>query len=232
MSSWLIGQAGFDALRAKNPQIATHYFNNPSAFIIGWVPSAWKAQSIREYTSFKDYVTDKREPAPLVMYVPEAWTGITPPPTPLIEQQHPAAMIRTFAAAAHDKGQKLLVAPARDLMTITGADYSIATKSEIVKDAFLSSGLPGDCGTADVYICQAQADQDNTAEYTAFINAARSQLPPGFPVWAGLTTMRGDSVGAMVACWRATHDIVQGYWLNTTKTTIEVAAEFLDAVNP
>lgn len=232
MTSWMIGQAGFDALRVKNYVLAARYFNDPSAFIIGWVPNGWKAQSMREYTSFKSYVTDKRAPAPVVMYVPEAWAGITPPPTPLIEQQHPAAIIRTFAAAAHDKGQKLLAAPARDLMTIPGADYSISTKGETVKTAFLSSGLVADCGTADVYICQAQADQDDAADYLAFINAAKAQLPPGFPIWAGLTTMRNDPVDAMVASWQATHDIVQGYWLNTTKDTIGIAVNFLAAVHP
>lgn len=157
------------------------------------------------------------------MYDIEPWQY-----TPPIEQQHPKAYIDAFCQVAVSRNQRTILTPARGLTGVSSADC-VQFPGEDVTAAYLRCQLPAACAGADVLDVQAQPLQSNVPAYTALVQGARTQRP-NQSLWAGLTTMRGDPVSAMVACYESVLSIVQGFWLNTTPDTINVAAAFLQAI--
>jgi hypothetical protein len=226
VTGWLIGQAGLNALRDEDPHLAGKVFNRAGSFVIGMPPAGWDTVPVASYHSYAAYAEARVSQYRWVMYDPEAWSD-----TPLVEQQHPVAFIAAFATLAHARGQKVIAAPARDLVTVPGADYSTRTFGQTVDGAFLAAGLPAACAVADIYHCQAQANQRSAVVYTALLDSAIGQLPAAFPVWAGLTVLRADPVASVVACYQAARAKVDGFWLNTGQDTAGPAAEFLRAIS-
>lgn len=222
MTSWMIGATPLSALNDLDPSLAAQFFNRPESYVIsGDPPAGWSTTPVTVYSAFRDYV--KASPAShWVLYDPEKWS-LTPP----IERQHPKAFLTAFAELAHARGHQVIVTPARDLMSVAGADCSSRTTGLGTDAAYLACRIPAAGALADVFECQAQADQLHVTAYRSLVQGAKKQTRAGQPFWAGLTTLRGHPVSAIVECYEAVARIVDGFWLNTSAETISDAAEFL-----
>jgi hypothetical protein len=224
MTNWMIGQASLAALIQTDARLAAKYFNTPTSFTFGPAPQDWRTTQVNNFQSYAGYAATAVRLSGWVLYDPESW-----PATPLLEQQHPAAYMSAFVTLAKTRGQKVILAPARNLVTVAGGDCAMQL-GESVDAAYLRTGLPSAGAVGDVFECQAQALQSDTSEYQSLVAGAGTQLPSGHLMWAGLTTLRGDSVQAMVDCYHAV-PAAAGFWLNTSPETISVAAAFLSAIS-
>ena len=152
--------------------------------------------------------------------------------SPTAEKQNPALYLKDFALLAHRHHLRVIEVPGQDLVGVRGAACR-AQPGERFSQAFLRCHIPADARYADVLLIEAQADQSDVPAYTALVTEAEQQvraLAPRISVLAGLTTDRGNSPGQIVACWAATRAIVSGYWLNSTISTLPVAARVLDLI--
>lgn len=224
MTSWMIGQKSFESLLALDPVVTAKFFGNTDSYIFGHVPKNSASNVVAVYPSFADYANRALGTATWVLYTPENW-----PRTPAIEQRHPKAMMQTFTSLAHARGQRVIIAPARNLMLVPGADCN-QQLGETVDAAYLRCQIAAET-PADVFICQSQADQMDTAAYAALVAGAKAQLPPGPELWAGLTTLRNHPVPAIVAAYQAAQGDVSGFWLNTNPATIADARQFLSMIS-
>jgi hypothetical protein len=228
---WMIAQSGLTALRNADHRLAARFFNRNTSFVIGYPPKDWATVPV---TSFRSYLAYRDSPfaaAGWVLYDPEQWKDKVPPPTPLIEQEHPAAFIPAFTSLANERRQKVIAAPSRDLMLCASADYGIHTAGEPIDVAFLKARIPAACAGASVYHLQNQANQDDLPAFQSLLDGASEQLPAGFPMWCGLTTMRDDTAAEMLAAFTAAKNRAAGFWLNTNAETIALAVQFLTAVS-
>jgi hypothetical protein len=228
MHHWLMGPGPLSRLAAVAPGVAQRYFDTPESFTSGKPPEGYSTTRIASFTSYSTF-TGSSPSAAWVLYDPERWDDSGD--TPWIEQAHPTAFMDAFSTLAHSREHKVILTPARNLTTVTGGDC-MKMPGETLSDAYLRSRIPeaGACG--DVFEVQAQALQPDPRLYAELVKRSRSQLPAGHPIWAGLTTMRGDSISDMVECWSAVEMIVDGFWLNSSEETSVRAAEFLRTIHP
>jgi hypothetical protein len=225
---WIIGAAPLQALAQSNQALARHYFDNVGSFVIGSPPnSSWSTTWLKMYRSYSSYANDLSGTPHWVAYDNEKWTD-----TPVIEQLHPTALMSTFMSLAHARGQQCIMTPARDLMTVAGADcIADVQHGETIDAAYLRCSIPASAAGSDIFSCQSQADQGDTPTYLALVQGAHAQTSAsGQPLFAGLTTLRGDPVSAMVACYHAVETIVDGFWLNVSVQTVNIAADFLTQI--
>lgn len=220
MTSWAAVSPVLGALRRVDERLAHRYFNTPDSVVFGEPQPGWATATAKGYASFAALAADTSQPAQWVLYDNEAWQG-----TPLLEQQHPLAYMDAAVTLAHARGKSVMCSPSPGLMHVLGADNT-ALPGESGRDAFLRCGMPLAAGDAEILIVQSQTWQADPAGYTDFVKGARAQRPAQ-TLWAGLTTLRGDPVEAMVRCYRAAAAAVDGFWLNSSAATITVAAEFL-----
>jgi hypothetical protein len=230
MTHWMIAQSGLTALRNADNRLASRFFNRSASYVIGYPPKGWSSVPVTAFRSYLAYRDSPFTASSWVLYDPELWKDKVPPPTPLIEQEHPAAFIPAFTSLALERKQKVIAAPSRDLMLCPSADYGIHTAGEPIDVAFLKARIPAACNGASVYHLQNQANQDDLVAFSSLLNGAASQLPAGFPMWCGLTTMRADTVQEMVAAFHVAVPLCTGIWLNTNAETITQAVQFLTTV--
>lgn len=146
-----------------------------------------------------------------VLYDPEAWT-FTPPG----EQRDPVAAAERAAAAAHDRGLQLIVAPGVNLVTVL-APAGAGPRWRRLLDLGLLARL---AARADVIVIQAQSLERDAADYAAFVTAAARQARQAsrrVGLLAGLSTNPpGSPVTArqLLAAFLATRSVVDGFWLN------------------
>jgi len=164
-------------------------------------------------TALQDAISSGQLPASTfgVLYDPEAWSF-----TPVTEQRDPVLAATRAAAVAHAHGLHLIVSPALNLTTILKPG-----SQEPRWRQFLSLNLAGRLARiADFVELQAQSLEQDTATYTAFVQAATSQASaanPRISVLAGLSTNPpGAPVDSedLTAAVQATRSMVDGYWLN------------------
>jgi hypothetical protein len=226
MKSWITGTKNLNALIDAAPKEAERYFGTPQSFALGAPPPAgWTTTWAGYHKSVTTFALSKAA-AKWVMYAPENWDE-----TPLKQQEHPAAYMDAFCIFAHAAGKKVILAPARNLVSVSSGD-SVRMPGDSMDDAYLRARIPENGGCAEIFACQSQANQKDPVAYAQLIRNVKAQLPSGHWLWAGLTTMRGDKVQAMVDCWEAVEDLVNGFWLNADAGTIGVAAEFLKVIHP
>lgn len=225
--SWMIGSSPLSSLKNIDPVTANTVFNRSGSFVIGPPPSGYATTRVTDYKSYADFQSTP-SPTHWVLYDPEKWSY-----TPLAEQKNPGLYMKKFATLAHQRGNQVIMTPARDLMLVSGA-VCVSQPGEKLDQAYIRCQIPAKAASApgDVVEVQAQGDQPDTAEYSWLVGQAKAQVTTGVPVWAGLTTDRGDPVSAMVACYNAVQGSVQGFWLNTTNATISTADQFLQSVSP
>ena len=222
MTSWMIGANPLAALNDLDPALASQYFNTPESYVLaGNPPPGWDTTPVTGFRAFRDYVVASPT-TQWVLYDPERWNS-----TPPIEKQHPKAFMTAFVQVAHARGQQVIATPARDLMRVAGADCNAKSTGLATDAAYLACGIPAAAALADVFECQAQGLQLNATAYRSLVQGAKQQIRAGQPLWAGLTTLRGHPVSAIVKSYRAVAGIVDGFWLNTSGDTISVTAEFL-----
>lgn len=226
MTTWMTSASGLEALRRVDETVAEEFFNNPTAYVIGAPPVGWPSNPVTSWKSYAAYSasTNPGLPGAWVMYDNESWTQ-----TPQNEQNAPKTFMGKFIALAHQRGQFVICAPARDLMAVPTA-FCSQQSGETLDAAYLRCRLPAAAEASDVFHCQAQADQGSVGAFQSLVGGARSQLTSGHTLWAGLTTMRGDPVQAMVDCYHSVMNEVHGYWLNISTTTGQVATDFLNAI--
>lgn len=226
---WLTGSGSLTQIAAISRRDARHFFNSSRSFVIGHAVSGYAAANVAD---FKSYVAFGKAVGHLsrgrwVLYDNEHWSS-----TPVDEQRHPATYMRKFARLAHQHGLKVIEAPARDLMSVPGGDCT-RQQGQTTDKAYLACGLARDARHADIYEIQAQADQPSESTYARFVKAARRQAlaaNPHLVLLAGLTTDRGGSAAQIFACWKATHALVAGYWMNTNAGTVRVATDALTRI--
>jgi hypothetical protein len=223
---WMTGQGPLASLASQYPATAGSVFNRAGSFVIGNPPAGYATTRVTDYKSYATYVTTPAA-SHWVLYDPESWSY-----TPTAEKQNPGVYMRKFATLAHQRGQQVILTPARDLVLVSGAACT-EQSGESLDHAYLRCQIPRQASAAggDVVEVQAQGDQLNTSAYAALVAGAKTQIG-GTPVWAGLTTDRGDPVSAMVNCYNAVSSTVQGFWLNTSVSAINVANKFLTSVRP
>jgi len=190
------------------------------------------ATPLASYTSYAQFAQDLADgsfPAGVkwVMFGLESTSA-----SPEVEKQNPAAYLKDFALLAHRHGLHVIEVPGRDLVGVPGAACRAQT-GEKFDHAFLRCHIPADARYADVLLIEAQGDQSDVPAYSALVTAAASQVQavaPGISVMSGLTTDRGDSAAQIFACWEATHATVSGYWMNSSTSTLPVAAQVLNLI--
>jgi hypothetical protein len=233
MTAWMIGSDGLAGIAKASEALAAKFFNTPDAYVIGHppvIPHGWVCNPVVDYNSFAKYKADpKAAQYRWVLYDPEKWVN-----TPLDEQMHPhlipgrppkPGFLDQFATLAHKRGSKVIETPARDLCAVAGGDFH---GSGGIDASYLSKRVAAACHLADVFECQAQADQHDLALFTKLVMGSKAQLQPWQPIWAGLTTLRKDSTAAQVReCYDAVVAEVDGFWLNTYGASVSIAAEFL-----
>lgn len=225
--SWMIGQPSLASLNSLDPTTAKAVFNRSGSYVITAPPSGYATTHVTDYKSYVDYQSNP-SPTHWVLYDPEKWSY-----TPLNEQQHPGYWMAQFATLAHSRGQQVIMTPARDLVDVSGANCT-ANTGESMDAAYLRCNIPSMAANApgDVVEIQAQGDQSDTTAFSSLVSGSVSQVHTGAPVWVGLTTLRGDPVSAMTSCYNAVQGTVQGFWLNTSTSTVDTADQFLKSVNP
>jgi hypothetical protein len=226
---WLTESDSLTKIAAISRPDASHFFNSTRSFVLGHAVPGYAALSVagfRSYAAFAKAVGHLHR-GQWVLYDNEHWSF-----TPVDEQRHPAAYMRKFAHLAHQHDLKVIETPARDLMSVPGGDC-VRQPGQTTDKAYLACGIPQDARYADIYEIQAQADQATASGYARFVKAARHQalaVNPHLVLLAGLTTDRGGSPALIVACWKATHKLVAGYWMNTNTGTVRVAANALTRI--
>ena len=246
---WMIQSAGLTALAAQpaatpggltGAQLAARYFDRPAAMVIGAPVPGYAATQVTAWQSYAaaSAAWAKTPPArgSWVTYDNEYSAGW---PTPANEQANPALYMGLFFTLAHSLGARVISVPAVDLMgDKTAACHmgSSGVSGEKEWQAYLRCGLPSYAAASDVLSVQSQtlqafvATDGNAGSFTQMVSQAMAQLPAGHPVFAGLTTERGDPVSSMVACWQAMPAGVAGCWLNGNANTGPVLAGFLSAI--
>jgi hypothetical protein len=232
---WLMDSNLLGSFLSQDPASARYFFNTYNAFDMnssGSAVTGLLATPIRNYKSYAAFAQDIANNAipstvHWVMYDNEDWSY-----TPVTEAQHPAKYMKLFAELAHKHNLKVYEVPARDLMNVAGADCGVQS-GETLDAAYIRCGIPADAQYADIYEVQAQADQSSTTAYANLVVAAKNQIrasAPHITFMSGLTTDRADTVTQIVNCWKATHTDVQGYWMNSTASTFNVASQALDQI--
>jgi hypothetical protein len=227
---WLMTSNLVSAYLQQQPSNAGWFFNTTKAFTMdaaGDQIAGISALPLRNYKSYAQFARDIAShaiPASVhrVVYDNENWSY-----TPRAEAQQPATYMKMFATLAHQHGLQVYEVPARDLVDVSGAACH-QSGSESVDQAYIRCRIPADAQYADYYEVQAQADQANTASYTNLVEAARTQIKavaPTITFMSGFTTDRGNNAAQIVACWKATHTLVSGYWMNSTSSTFQVAKQ-------
>jgi hypothetical protein len=218
---WIIGDASLTAIRNTDPHIAQEFFNQAGCFVIGpRVPVGWQASPLLNFTSYETFAANKALATQWVQYDIEKWSL-----TPALEQQHPTAFMSAFVTLAHSQQQQCVLNPARDLMAVAGADC-IQGPSETTDAAYLRCCIPKAAVTADIFVCQSQADQSDIHSYMSLLTGSKAQTG-AIPFFGGLTTLRGNPVSELVAAYEAAETTVDGFVLNTNPATIQVACDFL-----
>lgn len=216
-------------IAALNRRDAQHFFDSGRSFVLGHAVRGYAAASVvgfRSYAAFAKKVGQLHR-GQWVLYDNEHWSL-----TPVDEQRHPAKYMRKFAQLAHSHGLKVIETPARDLMSVPGADC-VRQPGQTTDKAYLMCRIPQDARYADIYEIQAQADQPDTAGYTSFVKAARRKALDAnshLVLLAGLTSDRGGSPAQIFACWKATSKLVAGYWMNTNAGTSRAATKALTLI--
>jgi hypothetical protein len=211
---------------------AKWFFNSPDAFVKGSAMPGLAASPIVGYTSYAQFAQDLADgsfPAGVkwVMYGLESTTN-----SPLAEKQNPAVYLKDFAQLAHQHHLRVIEVPGRDLVGVPGAACQAQT-GEKYDHAFLRCGIAADARYANVFLIEAQGDQTDLSAYSALVTGAVNQVravAPHIRVMSGLTTDRGDSAAQIFACWKATYQDVSGYWMNSTTSTVPVAAQVLSLI--
>jgi hypothetical protein len=220
MTSWAAVSPVLTALRQVDEPLAQRFFNTPDSVVFGEPQPGWVTATAKGYASFASLAADAGQPAAWVLYDNEAWQG-----TPLIEQQHPKAYMDAAVTLAHARGKQVMCSPSPGLMRVAGADH-MPLPGEAGRSWYLRCGMVPAAAGAEVLIVQSQTWQSDASVFADFVHGARAQRPDQ-TLWAGLTTLRGDPVQAMVRCYRAVDGAVDGFWLNSSAATITTAAEFL-----
>lgn len=224
---WMTSRAALSALIRFDADLAGMFFGGPDGFVIGAAPAGWATTAVQKYTSHAAYLADPAAASHRwVLYDTEAW-----PDTPTIEQQHPREYLIRFADQAHVLGAKVIEAPARTLCGVAGGDFHGTGRLSVT---YIQKQVARACFLADVYHCQAQAEQFDYAAYQALVTGARGQTPPGQVMWAGLTTMRpGNTAAQLVDCHKIAADAgATGFWLNAHADEAPMLAEALTKMTP
>jgi hypothetical protein len=232
---WLMTSNLVQSLQSQDAASAKWYFNTSNGFIMnnaGSGISGLSATPIRNYKSYAAFSQDIANGAipssvHWVMYDNENWSY-----TPKSEAQDPAKYMKLFADLAHQHSLKVYEVPARDVVTTAGAACR-PQSGENVDQAYIRCQIPADARYADIYEIQAQADQSSVTAYTNLVAEAKNQVraqAPNIVVMSGLTTDRGDTIAQIVNCWKATHTGVQGYWMNSTSATFNVAESAMSQI--
>jgi hypothetical protein len=237
----MLGAAELNALRFADPA-AVRYALLPADL---YVPRSGGAgglpgRLVADYTSYHAFARDVRDgrvPAGIrwVMYDNERWSR-----TPAAEQAAPLRYERLFADLAHDRGYRVILAPAQDL--VPGFSTTRFQEGRASWHPYLATGLAAaSARLADVYDIQAQPWElpayRSQHAYARFVAAAAAQARaarPGITVVAGLSTQRAATAAELRGDFLATRDQVAGYWLNIPRHSrpgpVALAAQFLSGI--
>ncbi len=229
---WLMTSGLLGNLLSMSPNVADHFFNSNSAFVKSTPVNGLAATPIASYTSYAQFAQDLSDgsfPANVqwVMFGIESTTN-----TPLIEQQQPNVYLPKFAELAHQHGLKVIEVPGMDLVYVNGADCHYQYP-ETTAQAYLNCHIPQDSSQADIYLIEAQGYQSSVSDYTYAVTGSSEQAlaaNPTLTIMSGLTTDRGDSATQIFSCWQATHNLVSGYWMNSTSSTLPEADQVLQSI--
>lgn len=223
--SWMTGQEGLSALIAADEALAAEFFNKPDSYLIDAAPPAgWATTKIKAFTSLASFRAWTGPLPGWVLFDIERWAG-----TGTYEQQHPVETLAAAAYLAHTRKQKIVLAPAQDLCGVSGGEFSGPQPWSVT---YVRKMVASACSGGDVFHCQAQAVQTDTAAYKAMLTGAYSQIQPSQTRWAGLTSMRKTSTAQQLKdCYPiAVAAGATGIWLNTHTATIGMWVELLSGI--
>jgi hypothetical protein len=214
--SWIIGQNAISLMeRAGEPQSTiANTFASQSTFVYGdtalnrSTPSTFGVPTIA-FGSYQDIVAAFETgllPGKFkaVIYDNERWAY-----TPLDEQQDPAYYEQQTAVLLHAFDLLYIATPAPDLTWAVGRPAD-------PYQAFLAADMAASAARyADIYDIQGQQEENNLPYFTWFVKAAAAQARaanPHIKIFVGIRTNPGTQ--ALLAAYRATAGIADGYWLN------------------
>lgn len=219
--NWMIGGSELSAALSASPS-SVRYAISPAHLLVlelsGQTSSAGQmVADFRSYAEFKNAIGQGTIPAGVhwVMYDNERW-----PPTPVGEQADPVRYEQLFAKLAHRHGYKVILAPAQDLVLVSGRNS--VHNGWPPWQPYLSMGLATTSARyGDIYEIQAQRYEMSAYRsqhaYAGFVAAAAAQARaanPNIVIYAGLSTQRVSSAAQLLQDYLATRNLVDGYWLN------------------
>jgi hypothetical protein len=213
---WIIGRGAIEQMlhNGASSALIRRAFDNDHTFVYGEGPGTpYSSSQIGVPTiTFESYQTIvqafRNGTLPgdykAVLYDNEHWSK-----TPLNEQQHPARYMALVGHLLHRRGMLYIATPAPDLM------WAVSKPADSY-NAFVKSGVPAAAARyADVLDLQAQVRETDLPDYSSFVRTAATQARaanPRIKVVIGIRTNPGAT--AMLAAYRATASMGEGYWLN------------------
>jgi len=208
--NWIIDGAELSAADAAGPSSVRHAFSPANLLVLvhgAQTSSAGQeVADFRSYSAFRTAITQSTIPMGVhwVMYDNEKWS-LTPPN----EQADPVHYEQLFATLAHQKGYRVILAPAQDLVAGSWQSY-------------LSMGLAtASARYGDIYEIQAQRYEMSAYRpqhaYASFVAAAAAQarsVNPSIVIYSGLSSLRASSAAQLLQDYMATRNLVDGYWMN------------------
>ncbi len=229
---WLVGQSGINIINSftGNTSLTTNAFNNSDTSVFALpASSTWISVRTAYYTSYAAFstaVANGTVPArsPQVMYDNEDWSS-----TPIAEQQNPGSYERQFVTLAHQRGYRVALTPAFNIVN----HMSCFNPGATLLQNYLGCGIPRISAAtgADVFEIQAQGNEDalstdcvgHPASFYCAVTKSATQAhsaAPNVTILAGLSTNHQGMVSSgqnLYTDTKSTASAVQGYWINIPK---------------
>jgi hypothetical protein len=184
-SRWIQNAATLHKFVLASPDLAAHFFDDPSSFGTGLSPEVYPIQDsfettpVLRYTSLAQLESDVVQgeiPNPFfpngswLLYDVEDWAQ-----TPQGDIDHPWDAMTDFAGVAHDAGLRVIQTPARDLgNNLASANPKLP--GETLDAWYLRTGIPAAAARAgDILVVQNQADTKTLTNYQGLFQGAREQ---------------------------------------------------------
>ena len=194
--AWIVSASLLSRLQLVAHATAAHFFNTPRTFVTGASSSSLALLGMGSAVPTMSFADEGKlaaavnsgllQPGTAAIVYAAGATSATPP----AQQRNPAHYYALAAQAAHAHGLLFIAAPQTSLVTTLAP----LTPTDALDREFLRLGLARDTARdADAFEAPAQASQDDSSVFAAFVSSASRQAARSHP---GIELLAGLSAGA------------------------------------
>ena len=194
--AWIVSASLLSRLQLVAHATAAHFFNTPRTFVTGASSSSLALLGMGSAVPTMSFADEGKlaaavnsgllQPGTAAIVYAAGATRATPP----AQQRNPAHYYALAAQAAHAHGLLFIAAPQTSLVTTLAP----LTPADALDREFLRLGLARDTARdADAFEAPAQATQDDSSVFAAFVASASRQAARSHP---GIELLAGLSAGA------------------------------------